>query len=210
VPLGASRAAIDSGDVIGASLCVAVETWEVDVLRGERVGLRARQEQDVAVLHAELYDDVATIMRSDSRPWRPIPSAGASPYAANEPSDTSAPFSVVELATDELLGEAVLWGVDLHNRFGHLGLSLRPSARGRGFAADVVRVLCYYGFAVRGLHRLQLETLADNQAMLATATHCGFVIEGTARQAAWVDGAFVDEVVLGLLVDEWRALPAGR
>jgi RimJ/RimL family protein N-acetyltransferase len=60
------------------------------------------------------------------------------------------------------------------------------------------------------LHRLQLETLADNQAMLATATHCGFVIEGTARQAAWVDGAFVDEVVLGLLVDEWRALPAGR
>ena len=178
------------------------------MLRGERVGLRARQEQDVAVLQAELYDDVATLMRSDSRPWRPIASAGASPYAITDPSDTQAPFSVVELATDELLGEAVLWGVDLHNRFGHLGLNLRPSARGRGFAADVVRVLCYYGFAVRGLHRLQLETLADNHPMLATAARCGFIVEGTARQAAWVDGAFVDEVVLGVLFDEWRAVQA--
>jgi len=180
------------------------------VLRGERVGLRARHEQDVSVLQAELYDDVVTMMRSDSRPWRPISTPGATPYAVTEPSDTSAPFSVVELATDELLGEAVLWGLDLHNRFGHLGLSLRPAARGRGFAADVVRVLCYYGFAVRGLHRLQMETLADNQPMLATATRCGFVIEGTSRQAAWVDGAFVDEVVLGLLVHEWRELLTGR
>jgi RimJ/RimL family protein N-acetyltransferase len=175
-----------------------------EVLRGERVGLRARQEQDVAVLHAELYDDVATAMRADSRPWRPAP-LGSSPYAVGEPSDTSAVFSVIELSSDELLGDAVLWGVDLHNRYGHLGLSLRPLARGRGFAVDAVRVLCYYGFVVRGLHRLQLETLADNRAMLAAATRCGFVTEGTSREIAWVDGAFVDEVIMSLLVDDWRA-----
>ena len=111
---------------------------------------------------------------------------------------------MIELSSDELLGDAVLWGVDLHNRYGHLGLSLRPLARGRGFAVDVVRVLCYYGFAVRGLHRLQLETLADNRAMIATANRCGFVTEGTSRQIAWVDGAFVDEVIMSLLVDDWR------
>jgi RimJ/RimL family protein N-acetyltransferase len=176
------------------------------VLRGEKVGLRAREERDVAVLHAELYDDVAIAMRADSRPWRPIPNGRGSPYSVVEPSDTSAQFSVVELDTDELLGEAALWGVDLHNRFGHLGLSLRPAARGRGYSIDTVRVLCYYGFAVRGLHRLQLETLADNRAMIAAASRCGFTLEGTSRQAAWVDGAFVDEVIMSLLVEEWRAI----
>jgi RimJ/RimL family protein N-acetyltransferase len=175
----------------------------VQVLRGQRVGLRAREEQDVAVLHAELYGDVATAMRADSRPWRPMAPRN-SPYAVSEQSDTSAQFSVVELSSDELLGDAVLWGLDLHNRFGHLGLGLRPIARGRGFAADVVRVLCYYGFVVRGLHRLQLETLADNRPMIATALRCGFVTEGTSREIAWVDGAFVDEVIMSLLVDEWR------
>ena len=35
------------------------------MLKEEEVELRARSEADVAVLHAELYDDVATRVRSD-------------------------------------------------------------------------------------------------------------------------------------------------
>ena len=49
------------------------------MLRGEKVGLRARYEADVLVLHAELYDDVANRSRSDARPWRPAPPEEASP-----------------------------------------------------------------------------------------------------------------------------------
>jgi RimJ/RimL family protein N-acetyltransferase len=83
-------------------------------------------------------------------------------------------------------------------------MSLRPAFRGRGLAPDIVKVLCHYGFEVLGLHRLQVDTLADNAAMIATARRVGFVMEGTLRQGAWVMGTFVDEVVLGLLADEWR------
>jgi RimJ/RimL family protein N-acetyltransferase len=173
------------------------------MLRGERVGLRAREEPDVAVLHAELYNDVDGAMRANGNSWRPVPSGPGSPFAAGEPSDNAAQFSVVDLDSAELLGAASLWGIDLHNRYGHLGLGLRPEARGRGYGTDTVRTLCYYGFAVRGLHRLQLETLADNDAMIAAARTCGFVLEGTSRQVAWVDGAFVDEVIMSLLVHEW-------
>ena len=45
------------------------------MLRAGKVGLRARDEADVAVLHAELYEDIATRTQADSRPWRPIPAA---------------------------------------------------------------------------------------------------------------------------------------
>jgi RimJ/RimL family protein N-acetyltransferase len=31
----------------------------------------------------------------------------------------------------------------------------------------------------------------------------GFTREGTLRQAAWVTGAFLDEVILGLLSADW-------
>jgi RimJ/RimL family protein N-acetyltransferase len=170
------------------------------MLRGDKIGLRARYETDVPVLHAELYDDVATRSRADSRPWRPI-SAGsaASPFAVADPSDEVAFFSVVHLADDELAGEALLWGIDLHNRTGHLGLALRPAFRGRGLGTDTVRVLCHYGFSIRGLHRLQVDTLADNAAMIRAAGQAGFVIEGTLRRAAWVNGEFIDEVILGRL-----------
>jgi hypothetical protein len=90
------------------------------MLRVGKVGLRAREEADVAVLHAELYEDIATRMQADSRPWRPIPAGSpASPYAVSEPGDDLACFSVVELASGELAGEALLWAIDLHNRTAH-------------------------------------------------------------------------------------------
>lgn len=172
------------------------------MLRGTKVGLRARHESDVPVLHAELYDDVATRSRADSRPWRPItPDSAASPYAVTDPGDRAACFSVVSLENDELAGEALLWGIDTHNRSAHLGISLRPVFRSRGFGVDVLRVLCDYGFTVRGLHRLQLETLADNTAMIRAASRAGFTQEGTLRSSAWVSGEFVDEVIFGLVAE---------
>ena len=179
------------------------------MLRAGKVGLRARDEADIAVLHAELYEDIATRVQADSRPWHPIPAGSpASPYAVGEPRDDVACFSVVELAGGELAGEALLWAIDLHNRTAHLGLSLRPAFRGRGLGTDVVLALCEYGFAVRGLHRLQIDTLADNTAMIRAATRAGFVPEGRLRQAAWVNGEFADEVILGLLATVWAG--AGR
>jgi RimJ/RimL family protein N-acetyltransferase len=187
------------------------------MLRAGKVGLRARDEADIAVLHAELYEDIATYVIADSRPWRPIPAgSSASPYAIGEPRDDVALFSVVELAGGEraggeraggeLAGAALLWAIDQHNRSAHLGLSLRPSFRGRGLGTDVVLALCEYGFAVRGLHRLQVDTLASNAAMISAAVRAGFAQEGTLRGADWVNGEFVDEVILGLLASDWARL----
>jgi RimJ/RimL family protein N-acetyltransferase len=176
------------------------------MISGERIGLRARHESDVPVLQSELYDDVATRSRADSRPWVPLPPHSRhSPYAVDAPPQDAACFSVVELASGELAGEALLWGIDRHNRLAHLGVALRPSHRGRRLCADVLDALCRYGFTVLGLRRLQIETLTDNLPMLAAAARTGFVREGTLRRSAWVYGAFADEAVLGLLAEEWTA-----
>jgi RimJ/RimL family protein N-acetyltransferase len=176
------------------------------MLRGELTVLRARTEQDARILHADLYEDVATWVRSDTRPWVPVPFGTGSQYwpAEGVPSATdAAAFSVTELSSGELAGEAVLWGVDLHNRSAHAGLSLRPAFRGRGLGTDVIRLLCRYGFAIRGLRRIQLETLADNSAMIAVAERLGFTREGTIRDASWVSGRWMDDVVFGLLETEF-------
>ncbi len=176
------------------------------MLRGDKIGLRARHEEDVPILLTELHDDVANSARTDTGPWRPIsPGAKEARVALDRTDETIVPFSVVDLADGTLLGFASLWGIDNHNRLAHLGLGLRPSARGKGHGADVVSVLCHYGFVVRGLRRLQVETLEDNAAMLRAAERNGFVREGVLRSSAWVMGDFLDEVLLGLLVDEWQA-----
>ncbi|MEJ8639448.1 GNAT family protein [Streptomyces sp. NPDC006475] len=175
------------------------------MLSGSKVGLRARHEDDIPVLRAELYDDVVNASRAESRPWRPItPDAKDSRLVVDDKEEGHVPFSVVELDGGALVGTATLWGIDNHNRTAHIGLGLLPSSRGKGYGTDVVAVLCHYGFVVRGLHRLQIETLSDNAAMLRSAERNGFVREGVLRSSAWVMGTFLDEVLLGLLAQDWK------
>ena len=175
------------------------------MLRGSKVGLRARHEDDIPILRAELYDDVVNASRAESGPWRPVTPGSKDPrLVVDDTNEGSVKFSVVELEGDTLVGTATLWGIDTHNRSAHIGLGLLPASRGKGYGTDVVAVLCHYGFVVRGLQRLQIETLSDNAAMLRAAERNGFVREGVLRSSAWVMGEFLDEVLLGLLVQEWN------
>ncbi|MFJ8085703.1 GNAT family N-acetyltransferase [Streptomyces sp. NPDC096205] len=175
------------------------------MLKGSKVGLRARHEDDIPVLQAELHDDVVNASRATGRPWRPLtPGSKESPFFEDDIEQGRVAFSVVELDGGTLVGTATVWDIDNHNRAAHIGLGLLPSARGKGYGTDVVAVLCHYGFVVRGLQRLQIETLADNAAMLRSAERNGFVREGVLRSSAWVMGEFLDEVLLGLLVQDWK------
>ncbi|MFC5889467.1 GNAT family protein [Kitasatospora sp. CM 4170] len=178
------------------------------MLRGEKIGLRARHEEDVPILRAELYDDVVNSSRAESAPWRPIAPGSKDPrLVVDDTAQGHVPFSVVELDGGTLVGTATLWGIDNHHRSAHIGLGLLPSCRGKGYGTDVVAVLCHYGFVVRGLQRLQIETLADNVGMLRSAERNGFVREGLLRSSAWVMGEFLDEVLLGLLARDWKPEP---
>lgn len=176
------------------------------MLKGTLVGLRARHEEDVPVLREELYNDVVTDSRASPQPWRPIgPGSTDRRVSLDDSAEDRVRFSVVALSDGELLGVASLWGIDTLSRTAHLGLGLRPGARGKGYSTDLVQVLCYYGFVVRGLHRLQVETLADNVPMQRAAERNGFVREGVLRSSAYVLGVRLDEVVYGLLASEFEA-----
>jgi len=115
-----------------------------------------------------------------------------------------AAFSIIELSSQELAGEALLWGIDAHNRCTHIGVAVLPAFRRRGFGADTTRVLCHYGFLTLGLHRLQVETVADNIPMIQAATRAGFSAEGLRRGSCWANGNFLDEMILGQLRQEWQ------
>ena len=179
------------------------------MLRGELTGLRARAGDDAEILHAELYEDAEEWVRGSARPWTPLAAGPRSPYAVREDDEhkrvleEGAEFSIVELASGDLAGACTLWGIDTHNRSGHIGIELRPAFRGRGLGLDAVRVACRYGFSILGLNRMQLETLADNNAMIAVAEKAGFTRAGTLRRASWINGAFGDDAVFGLLAEEF-------
>ncbi|MFI6512232.1 GNAT family N-acetyltransferase [Streptosporangium sp. NPDC050855] len=172
------------------------------MLRGDRVLLRAVTKEDLVPLH-RLHEDVETRVGAVPAPWLPetIERVTAR-YEKREPDPANVEFAV-QAVSGELVGIGIVWGVDTLNRNGHLGMSLLPEARGHGYAPEALRLLCDYAFRIRGLHRLGLETLVTNTAMIAAAEKAGFRREGTLRGNAWVAGAFVDEALFGLLATEF-------
>jgi RimJ/RimL family protein N-acetyltransferase len=180
-------------------------TWRFTVLTGSRVALRAVRREDVEALYPEFDTDPDLHAVTDRRPWRPVSLERALADHEKGLAQDSAKFvgfAVQQRGEPACIGYACLWGIEEHQRFAHLGITLTASTRGQGFGREALDLLCRYGFQVRDLYRLQLETLATNLGMQAVAKACGFVQEGRLRQHSWVMG----HVIFGLLAPEWRPL----
>ncbi len=49
-----------------------------------------------------------------------------------------------------------------------------------------------------------LEVHASNERAIRAYRSCGFVEEGRMREHIWLDGRYLDNVLMGVLRDEWR------
>lgn len=184
------------------------------MLIGQHVVLRATRREDLAALQPFLEDDVDVVAIASGRPWpgRPLEAAQArfDKELTGDPDPTTLWLVVADREDDRVIGGAGYWGIDQHHRSAHLGTTVARDVRGRGIGRDVCRVLADHAFRVRGLHRLQIDTLAVNTAARRAAEAAGFRLEGVLREAEWYDGRHVDGLVLGLLASDWYGSEAER
>jgi RimJ/RimL family protein N-acetyltransferase len=159
------------------------------------VSLRGLVREDVATTSS--WVDRATWSDVNATPW-----TGRTAEQALAQWDARVPGDDVRFGVEadgQLVGTVNLWGLDAHNRGVHLGVVIAPEQRGKGYGTAACRAAVTYAFVERGLHRVQLEVLATNERALRAYLSAGFVEEGRLRESAWVDGRFVDELVLSVL-----------
>jgi diamine N-acetyltransferase len=93
-----------------------------------------------------------------------------------------------------------LLNINWRHRSGELQIRIGDAAsRGRGLGTEAVRLLCDFGFADLNLHRIYLHVFASNSRAIGAYEKAGFVREGLLRQAAYIDGQWVDVVLMGLI-----------
>jgi RimJ/RimL family protein N-acetyltransferase len=129
-------------------------------------------------------------------------------WAARPSGPDRADFTIA--ADERQVGFCMLALFDHLARSAMLGITLAPDARGRHIGRRAMRLLVDYGFDDRGLNRIWLGTLAINEPGLRAYRAVGFVEETREREAAWVDGTYVDGVRMGLLRSEWERANADR
>jgi RimJ/RimL family protein N-acetyltransferase len=96
-------------------------------------------------------------------------------------------------------------GVDLYEnrRQAEIGFTLAPAYQRRGYAGEAVRAVLDHLFRVRGLHKVSAEADARNVASARLLERVGFTREGLRRSHTWINGEWTDDLLYGLLADEW-------
>jgi RimJ/RimL family protein N-acetyltransferase len=106
---------------------------------------------------------------------------------------------------NRLVGLARIFWIDFHNGTGVLNLGIGDAAdRRRGYGSDALDLLLHFAFDELNLHRLSVWPSADNLPFIRMVEKAGFEEEARRREAAFHDGSYWDEVLLGLLRTKWE------
>jgi RimJ/RimL family protein N-acetyltransferase len=185
-----------------------MNTLELPVLRGERVTLRRPRPSDVeARLRLGIDAEIHRMYGGSLHDLRPLTEDGAKRWVEQLLDHDHA--WVIE--TDTLIGQIRLDRVDLRDRRASLAVGIEDTTRlGMGLGTEAIALVLRYAFEVLKLHRLSVRVVAYNTRAIRAYKKCGFVIEGTEREAAFVDGVWHDDVMMGILEHEYRRACANR
>lgn len=112
-------------------------------------------------------------------------------------------FAIETLPDKQTIGTCQLLHINTLHRSAELQIRIGVSGmRGKGLGQQAVRQLLDYGFKDLNLHRIELRVFATNHRAIRAYEASGFCREGVARQAVYIDGAYVDVVHMGILRDE--------
>ena len=77
-----------------------------------------------------------------------------------------------------------------------------PKLRGKSIGTRAMKLLIEYAFKFLNLHRLYCKTTAGDEKVLAFYKKLGFQVEGQLREHEFIQGRYVDKIMLGLLRED--------
>lgn len=83
-----------------------------------------------------------------------------------------------------------------------IGITIGSRYWNRGYGKDSIRVLLKYLFEDLGAIRVELEVMKSNLRAINCYKKCGFKEEGILRNKCYIDGEYIDIIIMGLIKDD--------
>lgn len=183
----------------------------VAFLRGERVTLRTVERDDVPFLQrGRNHPDVrgplglaeptnATQVEETIAEWVETDESANLLVCLNSDAGTDSPDG--EDADVTPIGAVNAW--NLGEPRPEVAYWLLPEYRGEGYATEAMELLLDHVFDAYDARGVEARAFSHNDASQALLNRLGFVREGELREKTFVEGAYRDEYVYGLLREEW-------
>jgi len=109
-------------------------------------------------------------------------------------------FAIRRIDHPAIIGYVQIAAIDAVHRSALIGIRIgEESDRGRGFGRDALRIAVDYCWNHLNLSRLGLTVFATNERAIKLYESLGFDREGLLRDAVFIDGSWLDVVVMGRL-----------
>ncbi|TMK21438.1 MAG: GNAT family N-acetyltransferase [Actinobacteria bacterium] len=82
--------------------------------------------------------------------------------------------------------------------------------QGKGYGREALTLLLAYAFDTLNLRMVELWTLGDNERAVHLYKRCGFTEEARLRDRSWVEGAYVDHLIMSIDAEEFARVRADR
>jgi RimJ/RimL family protein N-acetyltransferase len=147
-------------------------------------------DADIAEMFGASRDEVRTMTQQGAARW--VRGLADHPHAW-----------IIEIH-GALAGDIRLDNVHRQDRRATMAIGLYdPALLGRGFGSEAITILLRHAFGDMNLRRIGIRVLAYNRRAIRAYEKCGFVVEGREREAAFVNGRWHDDVMMGLLASEF-------
>jgi len=112
----------------------------------------------------------------------------------------------IETLGGEYLGGCGLHRIDWIDRNAEVGIVIwKKEYWGKGYGSDAMMVLLRCAFRKMNLHRVFLRVYEDNERAIRSYEKCGFQREGVLRETRFIDGRYLNALVMGILAPEFRS-----
>ncbi len=106
-------------------------------------------------------------------------------------------FAIEHISDDEFLGTLAVHDIDWVARNGRLGIAIhKPENWGMGYETEALELLIDFCWKHINLRRLELSVHSFNKRAKKVYLKLGFVEYGTAHQQYYIDGEYVDSVMM--------------
>ncbi len=141
----------------------------------------------------DCIDRVRPVTAEEHRDW----------YSALLRNERAVVFAVddpVGRSSSKYLGNVWLWDIDWRHRKAEVRILIgRDSCTGSGYGTAAIRQVNDFAFGKLNLHRLYAYVLAHNTRAQRAFEKAGYCTEGVLREDRFMNGSFVDTLVMARL-----------